>query len=64
MNVIARGVGLDVATRAALLNHSDTNTVQRYDHLLPGEFDDARVKVRTALEGMTTLGETASPWGC
>jgi site-specific recombinase XerD len=45
-NVLARQAGVDVATRAKLLNHTDTNTLQRYDHVLPEETRAARDVVR------------------
>lgn len=43
-NVVARRAGLDVLTRSALLNHSDTRTLSQYDHLLPDELVEARVR--------------------
>lgn len=48
-NVLGRQAGLDAPTRAALLNHTDSSTVQRYDHLLPDETFEAREKVRAML---------------
>jgi site-specific recombinase XerD len=49
MNTLARTEGIDLPTRAALLNHSNTRTIEKYDHLLPDEVFEAREKVRAAL---------------
>lgn len=48
-NVVARSAGIDAPTRSKLLNHVDSSTVAKYDHLLPGETDAARERVREAL---------------
>ncbi len=49
-NVVARRTGLDVYTRSALLNHSDTRTVAQYDHLLPDELVEGRARQREGLD--------------
>jgi integrase/recombinase XerD len=48
-SVFARQAGLDTVQRASLLNHSDTSTIHRYDHLMPGEAVSARSRVREAM---------------
>jgi len=50
-SVFARQAGLDTVQRASLLNHSDTSTIHRYDHLLPGEAVESRARVREAMRG-------------
>lgn len=47
----ARAAGCDVTTQAALLNHTDTGTVQRYNHLMPEETFTARERVREVMRG-------------
>jgi len=57
-NVVARAVaGLDVNVRAELLNHAGTSTLQRYDHLIAGETQDARDQVRDAMKKYTEGGK-------
>jgi site-specific recombinase XerD len=41
---------LDVNTRAALLNHSDTSTLQQYDHMLDDEAVTAQAAMRDAIK--------------
>ena len=48
-NVIARQAGVEVYTRSRLLNHSDTGTLSKYDHLDATELTDARDKIRDSL---------------
>jgi len=48
-NTTARDLGIDRETRARLLNHSDTRTLEAYDHTLPGETARARDQVRRAM---------------
>jgi integrase/recombinase XerD len=45
-NVVGRRGGLDAVVRSALLNHSNTRTVTEYDHLIPDETYEARLKQR------------------
>jgi integrase len=48
-NVLGDEAGLSPVVRAGLLNHDDTSTVMRYDHLRPRREAEARAKVREAL---------------
>jgi hypothetical protein len=48
-NTTARALRIDRETRARLLNHSDTRTLEAYDHTLPGETARAREQVRQAM---------------
>lgn len=48
-NVLGRQAGLDPVQRAKLLNHTDANSVTRYDHLLPDETIEARDRYRSSL---------------
>lgn len=50
-NTLGLAAGLSVPVQAALLNHSDTGTVQKYQHLQPDELFDARERVREVLRG-------------
>jgi integrase len=58
MNVIAESEaltedgyrGLSITTRARLLNHSDTSTLAKYDHQLPGRDRAARDAVRAGID--------------
>ncbi len=52
-NLAAREQGIDQLTRARLLNHADTRTLQEYDHTLPQETAAARDLVRQALRGIS-----------
>jgi site-specific recombinase XerD len=54
LNVLARShAKLDVNQRAAILNHRDTNTLRKYDHLLPDESVEARDKLWAAVKAIT-----------
>ncbi len=49
-NFLAGEEGIDSVTRARLLNHSDTRTLQEYDHVLPQATAKAREQVRAVLK--------------
>jgi len=49
-NFLAREEGIDQVTRARLLNHADTRTLQAYDHVLPQTTAKAREQVRAVLK--------------
>jgi len=55
-NVIATA-GIDTPTRAALLDHRNQQTVQRYDHIVAGALHEARAKQRAALDAYVSQGE-------
>lgn len=48
-NVIGRLSGQDALVRSAMLTHSNPRTLERYDHLVPGELHQARERQRAAL---------------
>jgi site-specific recombinase XerD len=49
-NVISRVAGIDPLTRSKMLTHSDPRAQARYDHLLPGEVYEARLRQQAALQ--------------
>jgi site-specific recombinase XerD len=60
-NVIAdQGAGLSVTVRAALLNHTGTESLQRYDHMMAKTTAEARDAVRAAVRGYITPPGTES----
>jgi integrase len=75
-NVVARRGNVDPYMRSVLLNHANTRTVEVYDHLIPDEMYEARLKQRAGLHSYLALaldseillptendggGESASP---
>lgn len=48
-NVVARRSGMNEYVQSRLLNHSNTKTIQEYQHLLPDELWAARVQQRQGL---------------
>jgi hypothetical protein len=45
-----RVAGIDPLTRSKMLTHSDPRAQARYDHLLPGEVYEARLRQQAALQ--------------
>jgi integrase len=54
-NVVARRGNVDPYMRSVLLNHSNTRTVEVYDHLIPDEMYEARLKQRAGLHSYLSL---------
>ncbi len=49
-NVVVRVAGIDPLTRSKLLTHCDSRTQARYDHLLPDETYQGRLRQAEALQ--------------
>lgn len=49
-NVVARVAGIEPYVRSRLLGHASTTSLQRYEHLIPGETQQARAQ---QLEGLS-----------
>lgn len=49
-NVLAKVAGIDPMVRSKLLNHTDPRSLERYEHLVPGELHDARERQQDALQ--------------
>jgi integrase len=58
-NVMARLGGVDPLTRARMLGHRSLRTLERYDHLVPYEAAEGRMKQRAAMERYLSLGESS-----
>lgn len=55
-NVVARFAGVDALVRSKLLGHSSTKSLERYDHLIPGELQEARDQVSDAMRRYLGIG--------
>jgi integrase len=55
-NVVARRGGVDQLTRSVMLNHSNTRTIEAYDHVMPDEAYEGRLKQREGLRSYLDLG--------
>ncbi len=53
LNALGDAAGLTVVERAAMLNHSGTSAIARYDHLLPGRSADARERLWQTVKEVT-----------
>lgn len=58
-NVIARHAGIDMYTRSRLLNHGNTQTTERYEHLIPDELHEVREQHHQGLQKY--LGRAQQP---
>ena len=60
-NVLARVAGIDPLTRSRMLTHSDPRAQARYDHLLPRETYQARLRQQEALQRYIAQAPAAQP---
>lgn len=62
-NVIARFAGIDALVRSKLLGHSSSRSLERYEHLIPGELHEARVLQIDAMHRYLGIGHMSEQAG-